>query len=1182
MDRFMKMLILACMLTFIVPLFSFAFSESQSGIVGEAIDNPALIQQYISSQVKSAGKSVGDKNGLIDRKKNTEGPGEREDLLEEKKEKEKEKEKEKLTEIEIDEDINLNPNPFSKLLQQDINYINYILGIGDEIRISIFNVNNALPEISYNVRISSPDVIILPQIGSITYKGKTVLGLNKDLNKFLIKDNKLAAIEVLKPATIEIGVFGFVKVPNYYKIPKNYNIFDAITLAQGPIDISNVDKINIFRKGVLFKTLGFNELLSQNSLIFSLHNGDIIKVEKHPEFEEADQQKESTEINFGYLRPFGHEIFTIDYPEMMPDQNVEVAEGYVLGPGDTIDVYIWGRINNRMSLSVKADGSIFIDEFGKIMVAGKSYHDVKTMIKGMIKGMEGVEGDVVLKNIRTIRVMLVGEVRNPGFQSIFSLSNVTSAIVKAGGITDLANIREVEVKRAGKVISKIDYYDFILKGNTTGDIYLQAGDVIFLPRTRRRIYIAGSVKKPSVFELKEKESLQDVFTFAGGLMPSAYGKNILIKRYFRNELVESFSLSASDKLVDFHLQDGDKVAVMEIKTPEVDVVYLYGNVYFPGKYSLKKNSKLMDIIGGSFNLRPGTAMDYGYIKRFFGEGKKRRILSFSLEEALNNPEHECNIALEPLDEIYVLGKDQNIVEITGEINNPGRYIVEDEVTLFDLINKAGRFTTDASKSYIEVIRKREEGFLTRFLNLEQSKLFKIEVDDKIIVHSRWDYNLKNYVTITGEVNKPGTYLLTENLTIKDLILKAGGITKDAYQKVAHIYRLKEDSFSYVLLTINIEEALACQESENIILHDRDELVIHSVWEFKPKQMVSITGEVNNPGEYTYAEGMKLYDLIIAAGNVKEEAYLDHTEIVRMNVEGGKTSYNVIDVNLNEVLKRNISFELKPYDVFNVKRIREFRKEEKVVINGEILFPGVYIITESERLSDLLKRTGGFTENAFLKGIIFRRESVKKLQKENLKNLKERLRSISESITSEEVSKALSSEDIMAQRTLQGTLQQVLTKVEGIEVDGRVVIKIKSIEDLENSKYDFILEDGDEVIIPKRPSTVIVVGEVYNTTSFIFDGINSEVGYYLDACGGLNEIASEEDIYLVLADGSIISNRYVKENYWWKDIRSVNIGVGDTIVVPRRLRFPSYMRDVKDITQILYQIATTVAVTKALF
>ena len=124
--------------------------------------------------------------------------------------------------------------------------MNYVLGIGDEIKISIFNLNSTLPEISYDVRISSPDVIIFPQIGSITYKGKTVLGFNKDLNKFLIKDNKLATIEVMKPATIEIGVFGFVKVPNYYKIPKNYNIFDSITLAKGPIKNDKVDKINIF------------------------------------------------------------------------------------------------------------------------------------------------------------------------------------------------------------------------------------------------------------------------------------------------------------------------------------------------------------------------------------------------------------------------------------------------------------------------------------------------------------------------------------------------------------------------------------------------------------------------------------------------------------------------------------------------------------------------------------------------------------------------------------------------------------------------------------------------------------------------------------------------------------------------------------------------------------------------
>ncbi|MGA1869281.1 MAG: SLBB domain-containing protein [bacterium] len=1189
MNKCMKCLILISIMAFI-PVFSFALTDSQlniireSSIIEEAMDDPTLIQEYMSKQIKEDGKLIDDKNNIIQKK-------DMKEHLEKEKKDEKEddealsdKDKEKKgKKKKVEDAIDLTPKPFNKILQRDINYTSYKLSVGDEIKLEIFNINSTDPEISYNLRISSPDVIILPKLGSIPYKGKSVLEFNKELNKLLIKDNKLATVAIVNPATIEIGVFGFVKVPNYYKIPKNFNIFDVISLAQGPIKMESVDRINLFREGILFKSFGLGELLSQNSLTFSLHNGDIIRIEKQPEVRESDLKAECVYENFDKLKLFGHEIFNIDYIEMIPDQNVEVDENYILGPGDTIEVYIWGRMNERMSLTVSSDGSIFIESFGKILVGGKTYSDVKKMIKGMIKGMEGVEGDAILKNIRTIRIMLLGEVQNPGFQSISSLSNVTTAIVKAGGITNLANIREVKIKRADKVISEIDYYDFIFKGNTAEDIRLQAGDVIFVPRTERRIYIAGKVKKPAIYELKGRESLQDVIRFAGGLMPSAYGKNILIQRYSKNNVAESFSLSISDDFTKFKLKDGDRIAVMNIQTPEVDVVYLFGNVYFPGKYSLKKNTRLLDVIGGSFNLKPDTLMDYGYIKRFFGEGKKRKVLSFSLEEALNNPDHESNIVLEALDEIYVLGKtNQSVAEIRGEVYNPGRYIVEDEVTLFDLINKAGGLTTDASKTYIEIIRKKEEEFITRFLDIEKSKRFMIEADDKVIVHSRWDYNLKEYVTITGEINKPGKYLLTKNLTIKDLVLKAGGVTKDAYRKVAHIYRLKEDSFSYALLTINIEEAMASKKGENIILHDRDELVIHSVWEFKPRQIVSITGEVNNPGEYPYAEGMKLYDLIVAAGNVKEEAYLDHTEIVRMSVKNGKTSYEVIDVNLNEMLKHNISFELKPYDVFNVKRIREFRKEEKVVINGEILFPGIYIITEGEKLSDLLKRAGGITENAFLEGIVFRRESAKTLQEENLKNLRQRLQSILQSVTSEEVSKAVSSEDIMAQSTLQSTLQQVLSTIEGIKAEGRVVLKIKTMKGLEGSKYDFILEDGDEVVIPKRPSTVTVVGEVYNTTSFIFDGINNEVGYYLDACGGLNEVASEEDIYLVLADGSIVSNKYIKANYWWKDIRSVHIGVGDTIVVPRRLKFPSYMRDIKDITQILYQIATTVAVTRALF
>ncbi|TYB36699.1 MAG: polysaccharide biosynthesis protein, partial [Flexistipes sinusarabici] len=170
----------------------------------------------------------------------------------------------------------------------------------------------------------------------------------------------------------------------------------------------------------------------------------------------------------------------------------------------------------------------------------------------------------------------------------------------------------------------------------------------------------------------------------------------------------------------------------------------------------------------------------------------------------------------------------------------------------------------------------------------------------------------------------------------------------------------------------------------------------------------------------------------------------------------------------------------------------------------------------------------------------------------------------------------------AQKSLQSNLQRIINRLGNVEPEGRIVVDIDSVKDLKESKYNVTLEDGDEIVIPQKPSTVNVVGEVYNPSSYIYTGENTTVKDYLDKSGGITALSSEKNIYVVRADGSVVSNNYVKENYWWKDIHSVQVNVGDTIVVPRKLRFPSYMQDAKDITQILYQTAATVGITLAAY
>jgi len=889
--------------------------------------------------------------------------------------------------------------------------------------------------------------------------------------------------------------------------------------------------------------------------------------------------KNEYETAFDKLKIFGSDIFNANFAYNLPDQNVNVDDDYTVGAGDTINIYLWGRMTKIYNVPVENDGTIFINEIGKIQVGGKRLGEVKKIVQGYINSIEGVHGSVSIGSLKSIRVLVVGEVKNPGFQTISNLSTVTGAIAKAGGITNIADIRDVVVKRNGKVVANIDYYNLILNGDTTKDIYLQPNDVIFIQRTQKMVYLAGNVKKPAIYVLKGDESLSRLIKYAGGLTADGYSKQIHIKRVYNDKPSEVYDITL-EQAEKFSLKDGDKVFVASITKPEEDSVFLYGEVYFPGRYSLKNNKTLIDLIKDKSNLKPEASLDYGYIKRLNAETKEYIIIPFNINEAFDNPSNAQNITLHPLDEVYVVNKydvmPKNIVEIKGEVRNPGKYQIEDKVTLYDAINKAGGLTTDASKGYIEIVRKGEGKFYTRFVSYEKAKDFYLEVDDKIVVHAIWERNLKKYVKIEGEVNSPGTYLLTDNMTLGDLIIKAGGITKDAYLDIFHLYRLNETDFNYKLFTLNLKKDLT------FILNDRDEVVIHNFREFHPVKSVQILGEVNKPGTFNYADNMTLSDLIIAAGNVKDSAYLDRVEIVRMKVEAGKTEYSVVDVNLNNVLAGGKKVYLKPFDVVKIRKISEYKKEDKVVVSGEAYFPGEFVIRKGEKLADVIQRAGGITEYGYIKNLIFKRKSVREIQKKRIKELKDRLQSTLLSISSKEIASSLSTEDIAAQKSLQANLEQTIKNLDLVEPEGRVVVKVQSFEDLKNSQYNFELEDGDEIIIPKKPSTVNVVGEVYNSTSFVFTDKEPTVEYYINACGGLTDLASEDDIFVVKGDGSVISKRFIEKNYWWKDIYDVKLEPGDTVVIPRKLVFPNYMRDIKDITQILYQIATTVAVTKVLF
>jgi protein involved in polysaccharide export with SLBB domain len=421
--------------------------------------------------------------------------------------------------------------------------------------------------------------------------------------------------------------------------------------------------------------------------------------------------------------------------------------------------------------------------------------------------------------------------------------------------------------------------------------------------------------------------------------------------------------------------------------------------------------------------------------------------------------------------------------------------------------------------------------------------------------------------------------LQDNLRIKDLVLMAGGLTDDASQETMELYRTDQNTRQLVLTHLNLSKAMEGAESDNIPLLEHDRVVVHSKSESVPEHYVQLTGELNRPGKYPYATNMTVRDAIFAAGNLTEAAYLDEVEVASHSVQDGKLSLiNFTKVDLRKVLAGDPShnLQLKPYDSIFVKRVQNWKTENFIELRGEFVYPGRYIIKDGERLSSVIARAGGFSDKSYLRGAIFTRASLRNMQQKQLDDLADTLEStlISKSLASSQTS--LSPEDAAQKRAVLDQQKMLLSKLRSTKALGRLAIKISSVETLVGSSSDLQLEDGDILELPQKQSSVSVLGSVFNQNSFIYDS-SANISSYINLAGGVNKEADKDSIFILKADGTAESKYHAGWGFY-----SIKPEPGDTIVVPQEYDKVAWLKDLKDITQILEQVAITTGVVLKLF
>ena len=809
------------------------------------------------------------------------------------------------------------------------------------------------------------------------------------------------------------------------------------------------------------------------------------------------------------LRPFGYDFFREAAVKVVTDwKDIPIPMQYVVGPGDEVRIMLWGRVNASYNLTVDRNGKIAVPDIGPLNVAGMTFEEMTGYLTKQARQITGTNVDITMGALRTIPIFVLGDVRRPGAYTIGALATITDALLLSGGPSEIGTMRAIELKRNDKVIKRYDLYNLLLKGDKSQDMTLQAGDIVFVPVIGPYAAIAGNVKRPAVYELKDDYSLAHLFELAGGIVPTAYTQQIQVERTIKNEKkivvdIDDKNLSRAGSIM---LRDGDIVKVFPIVERDVNAVYLQGNVKRGGKYALTPGMRLKDILKSEQELLPDTYFDYALIKRYQPPGMETILVPFSLDKLLLRNDPRSNLPLEPQDQIFVF--------------------------------------------------------------------------------SKWFFRDKPYFAVSGEVRQGGRFDLSENTRVKDAILTAGNVTKDAFLDKAELIRINEKKENYTIY-FDVAKALENDPRQNLLLQDQDRIIIHSVWEQVERKEVYIDGDVKNPGTYLLTEGMTVKDLIFKAGSTRESAYLGDAEITSLVVDEAQMArLDRKTINLGKALAGDPAHNvaLLPYDRLQVKRIPDWHEAKFASIGGEVVFPGRYSIKKGERLSSLIERAGGYSDLAYTRGAIFTRESVRAMQQKSLTEMVERMERELISQSSVELSTAASKESISATQAELEQKQKFLVSLRELKATGRMTVRIGHLRLLKGSEYDIMLEDGDSLTIPARNDVVTVVGSVMTHGSYIY---SDEYSYdnYIDMAGGYTKFADKKNVFIVKVDGSAkkargaVSWNPFKERWemtaFGEKIKEIE--PGDTIVVPEEIGRIAWLREIKDVTQVLMQLAVTAGV-----
>ncbi|MGH7879294.1 MAG: SLBB domain-containing protein, partial [Candidatus Binataceae bacterium] len=427
------------------------------------------------------------------------------------------------------------------------------------------------------------------------------------------------------------------------------------------------------------------------------------------------------------LEQFGYSLFSAKVSTFAPVDSIPVSGDYILGPGDELNVLMWGRVNQTLHLDVQRDGSMLLPQLGPLQVAGLSFAQAKHLIEDKAGKITGVEVDVTMGRLRSIQVFVIGKVNHPGLFTVSSLSHVSNALVAAGGISKVGSLRRIELRRNNQLLRVIDLYALLLRGDTSADVQLEPRDVIFVPVIGPVVALAGNVKSPGIYELDGGESLARAVALAGGVGAFGYKQRLQVERVQNHQrniaLDTSFGrLSA----VSLRVQDGDLIKIFGVLPDQQNIVKLKGNARRPGIYQWRDGMTVADLVAAGEGVADRTFFDYALIRRIEGPDRRVHFLPVDLGVALRDGGVDTqDVKLRPRDELTIYSEndlqDLPAVTIEGTVRKPGRYLLSAGMKLSDLIYEAGGLKDEAYQERAQLVR-------THVVDGADTKFAYIDVD----------------------------------------------------------------------------------------------------------------------------------------------------------------------------------------------------------------------------------------------------------------------------------------------------------------------------------------------------------------------------------------------------------------------------------------------------------------------